>query len=63
MLSLWHTLSRRAKKKEEKKEDNQAVNDVFFSLRGAISKGKEGKAFSIASSQFTQMIWRFVAVL
>ena len=44
MLSLWHTLSHRAKKKEEK-EDNQAVNDVFFSLKGAISGGERRKGF------------------
>ena len=44
MLSLWHTLSHRAKKKE--KEDNQAVNNVFFfSLKGAISRGERRKGF------------------
>ena len=33
------------KKKEEEKEDNQAVNDVFFSLKGAISGGERRKGF------------------
>ena len=32
-------------KKEEEKEDNQAVNDVFFSLKGAISGGERRKGF------------------